>query len=154
MTGNARETWTDQDYDRLSWHDNHIHGLRVVEGEHGVGELVIDIDFILEWLGADASGNFQFHIAPADLTFHEVSNLTVSLDYASLSAAMAPFSIDGIKKLLDKRERYDATIWTIDINFPAGRISFEASGFTQTLRGHAITTDQQVLSQEQRSGVI
>jgi len=151
MANQAPGPWTSEDFNDLTWHDNHIHGFRVIEGVHGTGELLIDIDFILEWLGADDSGNFRFQIAPADLIFHDVSNLTVSLDYASISAAMGPFSIDGIKKHIEKRERYDATVWTIDINFPAGRISFEGSGFTQTLRGHAITTDQQVLSHEQRS---
>ena len=99
------------------------------------------------------SGTYRFRIAPVDLTFHEVSNLKVSLDYASISAAMGPFSINGIERHPEQRERYVAMIWTVDVNFPKGQISFESSGFIQELRGNAITVDRQVLSASERTNV-
>jgi hypothetical protein len=34
-------TWTQEAFDSMSWHDNHVHGLRVVEGEHGAGEMPV-----------------------------------------------------------------------------------------------------------------
>lgn len=144
-----KTTWTDSDFAELSWHDNHIHGLRMVEGEYGAGELVLDIDFILDWLPPQ-NDVYQFRIAPADLTFHDVINLKVELDYATISAAMGAFSIDGIKRRSERRERYAAQLWTIDVNFPDGQLSFEASGFTQVLRGNTVTVDRQVLRADER----
>lgn len=154
MTNENRAQWTDQDFEKLSWHDNYIHGITLVAGEHGAGELVIDIDYILEWMGCNQDGQYQFKIAPAKLTFEEVINLNFSLDYASMSAAMGPFSIDGIERHVEARERYNAIVWTINVSFPAGQISFEASGFRQSLRGDAAVSDEQFLTQEQRTKVL
>jgi hypothetical protein len=33
--------WTHEDFERMSWHDNHVHALRIVEGRHGAGELLL-----------------------------------------------------------------------------------------------------------------
>jgi len=44
--------WSESQFAEMSWHDNHVHALRVVEGAHGAGDLVLDIDYILEWLQA------------------------------------------------------------------------------------------------------
>lgn len=151
MTVESRIRWTEQDFEELSWHDNYIHGFSLVAGEHGAGELVIDLDYILDWQGRNQDGQYQFRIAPAELTFAEVTNLNFSLDYASVSAAMGPFSIDGIERHVEARERYNAIVWTINVSFPAGQIIFEASGFRQVLRGTAQVTDQQFLTREQRS---
>ena len=150
MTDVSKLEWTEADYPLMSWHDNHIHGLNLAEGVHGTGDLELDIDYIVEWLKSD-SGGICFRIAPANLTFREVSNLKVSLDYGVISAAMGPFSIDGIDRRIEQRARYTATLWTIKVNFPVGEISFEASGFDQVLRRGAITTEQQVLSISERS---
>ena len=152
MTTEPQTTWTDRDFDRLSWHDNHVHGLSVSEGKYGSGELALDLDFILEWTKAD-SGGVQFSIAPATLTFHEVTHLKLALDYRSVSAAMGPFSIAGIERRLETRERYTATLWTIEINWPRGEISFEASGFSQVLRAAPILKDQQSLTSKERQAI-
>jgi hypothetical protein len=72
--------WTHEQFDEMSWHDNHVHGLRILEGAHGAGELLLDLDYILEWLkGPD---EMQFRLVPVSLRFTEVTNLRVSLDYA------------------------------------------------------------------------
>ena len=142
-------TWTDEDFDALSWHDNHVYGLSVSEGQYGSGELTLDLDYILEWMKS-TSGDIQFRIAPASLTFHEVTDLKVSLDYRTVSAAMGPFSIAAIERRFETRKRYTATLWTISINWPKGEISFEATGFTQTLRGSPIIKDQQSLAYAER----
>jgi len=142
-------SWTDRDFDRLSWHDNHVHGLSVSEGQYGSGELALDLDFILEWKSGGPDG-VQFSIAPATLTFHEVTHLELALDYLTDSASMGPFSIAGIERRLEKRERYTATVWTIVINWPRGKISFEATGFSQVLRAAPILKDQQSLTKSER----
>ena len=38
--------WTHEQFSEMSWHDNHVHALRVVEGPHGTGELILDLDYV------------------------------------------------------------------------------------------------------------
>lgn len=132
----------------MSWHDNHVHGLRIVEGAHGSGELVLDLDYILEWIcqGEEC----KFRIVPAALRFFEVTDLRITLDYATPAAALGPFSIGAIERRSEARERYTAQIWKILINWPRGEIAFEAKGFEQRGFGEPVLSDQQWLRLEQR----
>lgn len=142
------ERWTEQDLAGMSWHDNHVHSLRLIEGEHGSGELVLDLDYIIEWLRE--SGGFRFRIVPVHLRFQKVTNLRLALDYAGPSAAMGPFSIDHIASTTEQRERYTAQRWEIVLNWPRGEISFEATGFEQTAWGKVQVSDRQGLMPEER----
>jgi hypothetical protein len=143
--------WTDARMPDMSWHDNHVHGVRLVSGSHGCGELLLDIDYIVEWIRG--STGFQFRIVPATLRFREVTNLRVAIDYVGMSAAMGPFSIDGIYRTAEQRERYVARCWRIPVNFPGGEISFEASGFEQVAWGKAVVTPMQLLEPRQRQAL-
>jgi hypothetical protein len=88
----GEHTWDDSQFDEMSWHDNHVHGLRIREGEVGSGELELDIDHILEWL-CPTGTTCSFRVAAATLTFLEVSDLRIDIDYATPGAGMTPFSI-------------------------------------------------------------
>jgi hypothetical protein len=148
MTSNLA---TDAHFSEMSWHDNHVHGFRVVEGPHGSGELILDIDHILEWLSGPEG--YRFRIQPSTLRFLGVSDLRVSLDYAAISAAMAPFSIHSIERSVVQRPRYEAQLWTINLNFPDGQFVFEATGYEQSPWGKVVVTPQQLLSPGERVGV-
>jgi len=141
--------WTEADFDDLSWHDNVVHAIRVVEGEYGAGQLILDIDYILEWL-RDDSGGIAFRIAPATLEFREVTNLKITLDYETPTAGLTPFSLDRIERRRERRDRYEAILWTLAVNWPVGGITFEAKGFRQFLRGPAVVSSQQHLTVEAR----
>lgn len=141
--------WTHERFEELSWHDNHVHAMRITEGRHGAGALILDLDFILEWMKSPG-GQFQFRLAPALLRFVEVTNLRISLDYATPTAALGPFSIHAIERTLEKRERYEAQLWTIDVNWPAGEIVFEANGFEQQLYGVPVISNEQCLKPHER----
>ena len=147
-------TWTDADFDSLGWHDVHIHGFRVLEGEHGAGELWLDLDYILEWVGPCGEGDgYWFQTAPALLKFRDVTSLRFSLDCATPTAAMGPFSIDGIEREPISHENgYRSYRWTLAINWPAGEITFESPGFSQSLTGAVVETDSQHLDEAQRNG--
>jgi hypothetical protein len=141
--------WSQQQFDEMSWHDNHVHALRFAEGKHGAGELVLDLDYILEWIcGVD--GGFQFLLLPATLTFREVTNLRLTLDYATPTAALGPFSIHAIERRTEQRERYVAQLWTISINWPSGEITFEAPGYDQRGVGAPAISTAQCLPAAQR----
>jgi hypothetical protein len=138
--------WTDADYDRMSWHDNNVHALSIRGGEDGTGTLTLDLDFILEWL-PPVDGRYSFRIAPALLTFHDVFALRVHIDYATVSAAMTPFCIGKIARVLIPSTRgYVSYRWTITINWPEGAIEFDATGFEQHLTGEPHVSETQELS--------
>ena len=109
----------------MSWHDNHVHAFGITQEEHGQGSLILDLDYIIEWV--PHSDGCKFLILPATLCFMHVTSLRITLDYASPSTALGPFSIHAIEHRSEKRERYVAQIWTILVNWPEGEISFEAT---------------------------
>jgi hypothetical protein len=148
-----KSEWTTVDFEALSWHDCHVHGFSLAEGEHGTAEVEFDIDFIIEWLHASGPRR-EFRVAPATLTFHEVFGLRMELDYAAVSAGMTPFTLAGIER---ERVRYatghSSFRWRLPVNWPSGIITFESPGFTQVLRRAPILIDRQgLLSAERRSG--
>jgi hypothetical protein len=147
-------TWTNRDFDLLGWHDVHVHALRILGGEHGAGELWLDLDYILEWIPPDtAEGSYRFRVAPALLKFHDVTSLQLSLDYATWGAAMGPFSIDGIQREpIPYPDNYVSFRWAISVNWPAGKIMFQSPGFTQVLTGPVVDTGSQDLTESEREG--
>ncbi|TWU48702.1 hypothetical protein Poly51_46030 [Rubripirellula tenax] len=147
-------TWTETDFDSLGWHDIHVHGFRIVEGEHGVGDLWLDLDYILEWVPPAAKGGaFRFRIAPASLVFRDVTSLRLALDYATPTASMGPFSLDGIEREpISFDNGCNSFRWAINVNWPDGEMTFESPGFTQTLSGPIIESDAQYLTDAERNG--
>jgi hypothetical protein len=144
----TERVWTDADYDAMSWHDAAVHGLRFIEGEHGTGEFVLDIDYILEWIPAGEV--FQVRVQPATLMFRGVFGLKLSLDYARCSAGFTPFSINGIERRSEQRTGYIAHLWNIPINWPVGQITFEAKGFEQRSTGQPRMTNAGALKPDER----
>jgi hypothetical protein len=140
--------WTHEQFGEMSWHDNHVHGLSIREGLHGEGELRLDLDYILEWL--KAPHGIEFRIVPAVLRFDGVTHLRISLDYASATAALAPFSIHSVERQVEQRDGYVAQRWRILVNWPIGELTFEASGYEQRSRGAEVVSAEQCLRPDQR----
>ncbi|MGH8351022.1 MAG: hypothetical protein ACRES5_31315, partial [Pseudomonas sp.] len=86
----------------------------------------------------------------ATLQFHEVFGLRIALDWATPTAAIGPYSLSGIERTTEVRERYTATLWRVPVNWPSGAIEFEAKGFTQIAWGREVASSNQVLSQSER----
>ena len=143
------EYWTQEQFEEMSWHDNYVHALRIVQCDHGAGELVLDLDYILEWI--KSADGMRFRILPVNLRFIEVTALRLSLDYASPSAAMGPFSIHAIERRTEARERYIAKLWKILVSWPVGEITFEAGGYEQRGWGKQVLSHLQHLLPEERN---
>ncbi len=154
---------TDADFDRLSWHDCHIHALAFRVGDVDAGDwtrgLVFDIDFIVEWLcGVDS--RTQFRVAPATLTFHGVTDLKITIDWgdSGFQNSLHEVSIGGIRRqvIQDQRVYLERPYyeWRIQLNWPTGEVRFGAVGFTQKLRAEAVLTETQRLSLSQRSSAL
>src|SRR5215831_13027894 len=148
------QTWTHDDFDTLSWHDCHIWGVALQPGDPDAGdwrsELRLDIDFIVEWLCA-VDGTTRFRVAPTNLVFHGVTDLSVHVDWdGGGQVALHLLSIDGIERerQRDQKVYLDRPYyrWIIRLNWPRdGRITFGAAGFTQTLRAEPVVSPAQSL---------
>ena len=153
-------TFTDGDFDRLSFHDCHFWGLELRPGDPDAGDwtsdLALDVDYIAEWLcGVD--GGAMFRVAPATLGFHGVTDLRVAFDCGDggHQAALHPISIDRIERepVREQKVYLDRAYhrWRIVTNWPhGGEIGFGAVGFDLTLRAEPILTSEQVLSRRER----
>jgi len=148
---NSFGPWGIDDFDSLLWHDVHVHGMRFAAFSevHGSAELVLDVDYILKW--EQAGNGFQFTVCPAELVFHGAFGLKFELDYATPSAGMCPFSIDGIERTPFKLPSGASTYrWRIPINWPSGSLEFDAETFTLTLVGTPTVQSAQSLPPEKR----
>lgn len=152
---------SEADFERLSWHDDTLYGLRFEVGDpernawHS--DLVLDLDHIVEWL-CDEAGGARFRVAPATLTFHHVTDLKVAVDWgdSGCQTALHEVSIDALNRepVKDQKICLDRPYyrWRIALNWPkGGEIAFGASGFTQSLRAEPLLRDQQKLSPKDRA---
>jgi hypothetical protein len=71
----AFRTWTDANFDGMCWRD--VHGLAIRESDAPSGELILDIDDILEW--ACKGNDENFRVAQVSLRFHDVNDLRISV---------------------------------------------------------------------------
>ena len=149
----SSQSWTDAQFDGMSWHDNHVHALRIVATGDGEGDLILDIDHIVEWIKGEGGG-FQFRILPVTLTFHGVTSLRMSLDYATPTAAFGPFMIHDIERRQEQRARYVAQLWKIAVSWPVGELTFEGRGFTQKSSGEPVLSGGQYLTPEERRSAV
>jgi hypothetical protein len=151
---------TEADFDRLSWHDNLVYGLRFDVGDSFRGDwhsdLVLDIDHIVEWV-CDETGRCRFRVAPATLTFHNVTDLKIAANWGDggCQVNLNEASADSItrEQVQDQKICLDRPYyrWRIELNLPrGGEITFGASGFTQALRAEPVLRDEQRLSAEER----
>jgi hypothetical protein len=146
---------TEADFERLSWHDCHLWGVRFEVGDPDDGDwtsdLVLDLDFIVEWQ-SPGPGRFAFRVAPARLVFHGVTDPRIDIRWGTgaFRTALHPASIDRIHRdrIHDQKVYLDRPYfaWRIALNWPrGGEIAFGAVGFTQTLVAEPVTLDTQHL---------
>jgi hypothetical protein len=154
-------TYTEADFDRLSWHDCHVWGIEFRAGDPDDGdytsELALDLDFIVEWI-CGVGGGAQFRVAPATLVFHGVTDPKIDIDWghSAFQAALHPASIASVERELirDQKVYLDRPYfrWRIRLNWPqSSEIAVGAVGFTQTLRAEPVLTETQFLSLRQRT---
>lgn len=137
------------------WHDNVIYGLAFDRGEPDEGDwrsdLVLDIDFVAEWL-CTAPGEMRFRVAPATVTFHDVTDFAISVDQGDSAGRNAIFewSIDRVERQRLDRP-FDYWRWTIHLHSPpGGTLAFCAGGFTQAETAEPMLLPEQRLPRSAR----
>ena len=133
--------WTDADFESLSWHDCTIHSMGLDQDGESQNDLVLDLDFLMEWLPAP-EGTFRFRVAPALLRFHNVDKLAIHtlLDYKQ------SMDISEVTRLRRDDPGYTNFHWVIKLHTYPGRanqVEFDATGFSQELTAQPIITDGQ-----------
>jgi hypothetical protein len=77
-----------------SFHDGHVHGLR---WRRDLFTFSLDVQYILEWIAPiDNSAGYRFSICEARITFRDIDELRVSLDW---SDAALDAQIDVVRAL-------------------------------------------------------
>ncbi len=146
----VKTKYSARDFKNITWHDNFIHSIRLDAEKFA---LELDIDFIHDWIAGDAE-NYSFLISPATLTFQNVSNLKIDIDWDGCSLEMAIETIERTnprKTANGKLTEYD---WVIALNWPeGGAISFAATGFTQQSRTEPAVFDEQKIPACKRTAV-
>ena len=129
-----KRIWTETDFDKMGWHDNHIYKIRLTE------DLEMDIDYIFKWNQPDLEGlPFTFWIAPATLVFKNIKNLRFE------------FNI-GFEDNLEIQdiERENKNQWIVITR--QGDIQFTSEGFEQFIRQDPSFQFGQTISYAERYG--
>ena len=146
---NDKTKWTEADFDGMSWHDCQVNSMALDQDGEWQSDLVIDLDFIVEWLcGTDK--RCRFRVAPAVLRFTHVDNLRLDI---SLKLKQ-PLEIYSVERTEIPTKGYENFHWVIKVqNYPDMKenlVEFDATGFIQELTGRAIETESQNLAGAER----
>src|SRR2546421_9545929 len=74
--------WNDADFKRMGWHDNAIHGIATISEFPDRLELMLDIDYIFDWVNQGSDRPFLLWVAPATLVFENVYHLKLDIESA------------------------------------------------------------------------
>ena len=142
----AKTVWTDADFDAMDWHDNAIHALAFERAPSDPGRLLLDIDYIVEWVPPEAPATtLSFWICPATLVFDNAWDLTTDIE---LYARSFDLSLNAIER--SAPDEHGFFEWTL-----AGdgfTIGLSAPGFTQYLRRAPVHSPGFFLSVQERGG--
>lgn len=130
-------SWTEEDFDSLSWHENKVRGIRFSNPSESYDfDLTFDIDHVLRWMKTP-SEHIGTVIAPASLVFHTVDRLRIAIEMAYKEhLTILEISRKDAGTESEKKAGLKKWLWQIDLICLSGgvnTISFESSGFTQRL---------------------
>ena len=128
MTEKLGHQWSDQDFESMGWHDNFIESL-IFPDENL--KLCLNINYILDWIPQKITGHcYKFRVALAKLSFHNVLNLTFKLNFENSTSIFINEIVRCSKRLSPNKKMH---IWDYRIITDQGDITFDSTGFTQTL---------------------
>ena len=146
----SKSIWTEKDFETMGWHDCKVHALGSGEEGH---EVVMDLDYLCQWVPPQEDAFYSFWIAPATLVFQNVHDLSINLGEPlglgiqdiKRTPLGPPFNKDFIGRDLEYQ-------WLLD--FLSGDISFKAVGYVQYLRSPPVfCKEKQWLSLQERGGI-
>lgn len=115
--------WTDADFAAMSWHDARLYSFGIPDEQF---QFSIDIDYIFSWDEVT-----QFTVAPCSLTFFNVSDFSVKLDFSN-HMLLYIVEVKKTNPRLSPNEQF--TMWDYDIQCDHGAITFSATHFEMALK--------------------
>jgi len=127
---NIKRIWTDKDFSVMGWHDNRFYGFSFDYLNHN---LILDIDYIFEWLtDIQNPGHYTgFIVAPCTLIFESCSAIKINFDLKDTTDLV----INEIKRhtpRLTPNGKFNE--YTYKIILDNGDVEFSSVGFIQKVR--------------------
>lgn len=147
---------TTDNFDPHKFHDNLVHGIAMsVEGFSS--ELRLDLDYIADWptcVPGD-SHSLEFSVARGLVTFHDVTDLCVKIDWGDsgyTTAVSGPY-IDVLQreKIVPALRLPNYFRWRIVFTDEKSSITFGASAMSFVTQGSLFRVDRQYLTDQERS---
>jgi hypothetical protein len=145
-----KAVWTDDDFDRMGWHDARVWALAFLAETY---EFVLDLDYIVEWVAPPPGEEYyEFWVVPATLVFENVTGLEIELEpFSDVSLDTITRSESGVP--LNAKFIGKGTDWLYDLDFHVGGIRLRSAGYKQYLRGPAVRSRTQYLPLAERGGL-
>jgi hypothetical protein len=141
-----RRVWTEADFEWMGWHDCAVHAIAFRPERF---ELLLDLDYILEWVEPAGGGSYTFRVAPATLVFHDVSDVRIDLSpWPAILPSLAAITRADPQPTPNGRH----VKWAWSMEGHEGAIRLRATGYTQVLRTAPRETSAQSLTWEERGG--
>lgn len=137
-----KAVWSTDDFDEMYWHDSTIHAL----GFTSKTDLSFDIDYICHAEENGPQEPFSLWVAPATLTFHNVDDFQIAIDFSRIIRPLG-MEIDGINK-----PTFLKPWWNIYLH-DQGEIKFKTSGFTQYFRAEPVMQTSGCFGLIERGGI-
>jgi hypothetical protein len=143
----AKAVWTEADFDAMSWRDAAVHAMAVEPAPPHPGRLLVDLDYIVERVPADAPGAAPgFWVGPATLVFGPAWDLAADINLPGPS--FEP-SLDAIRRSGPDEDG----LFTWNLVGRLFSIGLRAHGFTQYLRRAPVRSPRPRLSAGERGGL-
>jgi len=77
-----KKIWTEEDFDKMGWHDNRIHAMHFLSDEKAwKNQIIFDIDYILAWVKVPKDNiYYSFWISPSTLIFDDAFDLKMDIN--------------------------------------------------------------------------
>lgn len=142
-------------YPDFDVHDNIVHGIRMIS-ENFTSELVVDIDHILEWPECREGGKFK--VCVACLKFHDVTDLTVRIEWGDSGYTVAVSDMMINEVVFDKTEstlRFES-YYSVTVRMSDGNsfFHFGSSGVSLEILSDSMFTSNQYLTSAERAALL
>jgi len=142
----VRDIYTEADFGSMDWHDCHVHAIAFEPLPDSPGRLLLDIDYLVEWLRPDpASRGLAFMVSPATLVFDRAWDLVTSIDLSGWGFQLSILEVER-----DGPDERGMSTWKLGGDL--FELSIRSRGFTQYLRREPMFSKGQWLTVEERGG--
>lgn len=142
-----KSSWSQDDYERLSWSDATVHALAFDSDRR---RLLFDVDHVFGFEEpAEGEDSFRFWVAPCTLVFRDVDAIESRL--ATPDATGLRVAALARSELAPNPDGTPRWRWSLDCD--QGDVSFGASGFEQRVRRPPTLEYEPGLSLGARGGV-